>query len=94
MGHPSHDVSPQVLDAVRQTEIRLGFLGDLLDVAARGKVGPDDFGVPLLGGTKLEQLFDLKADPREENDLAADPAQADRLKEMRERFNELKAAAK
>ena len=42
----------------------------------------------------LEQLFDLKADPREENDLVADPAQADRLKEMRKRFQELKAAAK
>ena len=43
---------------------------------------------------KVEQLFDLKADPREENDLAGDPAQAGRLAEMRERFAELKAAAK
>ena len=32
---------------------------------------------------KPEQLFDLAADPLEENDLAADPAQAKRLAEMR-----------
>jgi arylsulfatase len=41
-----------------------------------------------------EQLFDLKADPHEENDLIADPAQASRLAEMRRRFAELKAAAR
>ena len=41
-----------------------------------------------------EQLFDLTADPREENDLVRDPAHAARLKEMRSRFAELKAAAK
>ena len=41
----------------------------------------------------VEQLFDLKADPREENDLAGDPAQAKRLAEMRKRFKELKEAA-
>ena len=41
-----------------------------------------------------EQLFDLSADPREENDLAADPGQAPRLDEMRHRFAELKAAAR
>ena len=41
-----------------------------------------------------EQLFDLRADPREENDLAAGPAQASRLKEMRARFAELKSAAR
>ena len=41
-----------------------------------------------------EQLFDLKADPSEENDLIADPAQAARLAEMRSRFAELKAAAR
>ena len=40
-----------------------------------------------------EQLFDLKADPMEEQDLASDPAQATRLAEMRIRFAELKAAA-
>jgi arylsulfatase A-like enzyme len=40
-----------------------------------------------------EQLFDLRADPREERDLAADPAQADRLGELRARFAELKSAA-
>ncbi len=43
---------------------------------------------------KYEQLFDLTNDPREENDLAKDPAQATRLAEMRVRFAELKAAAK
>jgi arylsulfatase A-like enzyme len=43
---------------------------------------------------KREQLFDLTADPHEENDLAADPTQAKRLAEMRTRFAELKAAAK
>lgn len=43
---------------------------------------------------KREQLFDLNADPHEENDLIADPAQAERLTEMRARFATLKAAAK
>lgn len=43
---------------------------------------------------KQEQLFDLKADPIEERDLIADPAQAARLAEMRARFAELKAAAR
>ncbi|QDU89841.1 Arylsulfatase [Pirellulimonas nuda] len=41
-----------------------------------------------------EQLFDLKADPREENDLAGDPASAERLAEMRARFAQLKASAR
>jgi arylsulfatase len=41
-----------------------------------------------------EQLFNLTVDPIEENDLVADPAQRDRLTEMRKRFNELKAAAR
>lgn len=43
---------------------------------------------------KTEQLFDLRADPREEHDLIADPAQAARLTEMRRRFDELKSAAR
>jgi arylsulfatase A-like enzyme len=42
----------------------------------------------------IEQLFDLKADPREENDLAGNPEQAERLAEMRARFQQLKIAAK
>lgn len=42
---------------------------------------------------KLEQLFHVSADPFEENDLAADPAQAERMAEMRKRLAELKAAA-
>jgi arylsulfatase len=41
-----------------------------------------------------EQLFDLTADPREENDLVAQSAHAPRLAAMRTRFAELKAAAK
>jgi arylsulfatase len=41
-----------------------------------------------------EQLFDIKNDPHEEHDLIADPAQKKRLVEMRQRFAELKAAAK
>lgn len=45
-----------------------------------------DFGV--------EQLFHITDDPREENDLVKDPAQAERLAEMRARFAELKKAAK
>ena len=43
---------------------------------------------------KHEQFFDLKADPSEENDLIADPAQNERLGEMRTRFADLKAAAR
>jgi arylsulfatase A-like enzyme len=41
-----------------------------------------------------EQLFHIAEDPFEENDLAADPKHAEKLKEMRTRFNELKQAAK
>jgi arylsulfatase A-like enzyme len=41
-----------------------------------------------------EQLFDLTADPLEESDLAASPAHAARLAEMRAQFALLKAAAK
>ncbi len=43
---------------------------------------------------QLEQLFHVAADPFEEADLAKDPAQAERLAEMRSRFAQLKAAAK
>jgi arylsulfatase len=43
---------------------------------------------------KTEQLFDLRADPQEENDLVAQPAQAARLAEMRRRFAELKTEAR
>ena len=43
---------------------------------------------------KQEQLFDLNADPSEENDLITDPAQNERLGEMRTRFADLKAAAR
>ena len=43
---------------------------------------------------KREQLFDLRADPREENDLAMVPAQAARLADLRRRFQELKTSAR
>ncbi|MGJ8696614.1 MAG: sulfatase family protein [Verrucomicrobiaceae bacterium] len=43
---------------------------------------------------KVEQLFNIVEDPMEENDLAGDPKQAERLAEMRARFAELKQAAK
>ena len=43
---------------------------------------------------QLEQLFDLVTDPREESDLAKDPAHKARLEEMRKRFGELKTAAR
>lgn len=43
---------------------------------------------------KQEQFFDLRSDPMEENDLVADPAQASLLAEMRQRFLELKEAAR
>ena len=41
-----------------------------------------------------EQLFHLKTDPVEENDLASDPDYQEKLAEMRARFHELKAEAK
>lgn len=42
----------------------------------------------------LEQIFQVSVDPFEENDLAADPAQSERLADMRKRMAELKAQAK
>ncbi len=41
-----------------------------------------------------EQLFHIAEDPLEQNDLARDPKHAEKLNEMRKRFNELKEAAK
>ena len=43
---------------------------------------------------KTEQLFDLKSDPIEENDLMNDPSRKEQLAGMRARFEELKAAAR
>ena len=42
---------------------------------------------------KHEEIFDLRADPFEERNLAADPTQQAKLAELRKRFAELKAAA-
>ena len=43
---------------------------------------------------KYEELFDLKNDPHEEHNLASDPKQAKNLDMLRQRFAELKTAAK
>lgn len=43
---------------------------------------------------KVEQLFDLTADPNEESDLVKQPEHQTRLAEMRTRFKTLKQAAK
>ena len=43
---------------------------------------------------QTEQLFDLTNDPKEERDLAHDPAHAPRLTEMRARFQDLRKQAK
>lgn len=43
---------------------------------------------------KLEQLFEMNADPHEENDLANDPLHEKQLAAMRKRFGELKSAAR
>lgn len=43
---------------------------------------------------KVEQLFDIRTDPHEENDLVKSPEHADQLAEMRAQFAKLKAAAK
>jgi arylsulfatase A-like enzyme len=42
----------------------------------------------------VEQLFDLAHDPREEHDVVADPANAQRLAEMRAELARLKSQAK
>jgi len=42
----------------------------------------------------VEQLFNIKVDPHEENDLAKSPEYKEQLGEMRKRFNELKEKAK
>jgi hypothetical protein len=42
----------------------------------------------------VEQLFDLKADPMEESDLAAAPDRKEHLAAMREESKQLKKAAK
>jgi arylsulfatase A-like enzyme len=43
---------------------------------------------------QLEQLFDLAADPNENQDLSSDPSRADQLRQLRLRFAELKSAAR
>jgi len=41
-----------------------------------------------------EQLFHLETDPLEENDLARDPAHAEKLAEMSTRFHQLRNLAR
>ena len=41
-----------------------------------------------------EELYDLKRDPREKRNLAADPAFSSTLARMRSRYQQLKAAAR
>ena len=43
---------------------------------------------------KVEELFDVVADPNEEHNLIADPARATQLVELRRRFSEVQAAAR
>ncbi len=43
---------------------------------------------------QVEELFDLPADPREEHNLIADPAQVDALTTLRQRFTVVQAAAR
>jgi arylsulfatase len=43
---------------------------------------------------KVEELFDLKADPQEQKNLIADPSRQKQLAEIKERFEKLKEQAK
>lgn len=63
-------------------------------IPASGALVRKDVKYLLWPDFQQEQLFDLKADPLEENDRIADPSEKDRLAEMRQRFAELKAAAR
>jgi hypothetical protein len=38
----------------------------------------------------VEELYDLRADPQEEHDLAADPAHRDTLERLRRRWAEFR----
>jgi len=43
---------------------------------------------------EYEELFDLKSDPQEQNNLVADPKREKQLREMKQRFDELRNQAK
>jgi len=69
-------------------------IGDETRIPASEALVRKDWKYMLWPNQKVEQLFHLATDPREEHDLVRDPAAAEVLSEMRKRFEELKAAAK
>lgn len=93
-----HDMAPLYL-AANKPEWRSEFfyehaiIGNVNKIPASEALVRKDWKYFYWPDFKLEQLFHITADPLEENDLAQDPTQADRLAEMRTRFAELKAAA-
>jgi arylsulfatase A-like enzyme len=48
----------------------------------------------LSGKPPIEELYDLRADPREEHNLAGDPAQANTLAQLREKWSKWREQAK
>ena len=93
------DLSPLYL-AARKPEWRTEFfyehaiIGSIEKIPASEALVRKDWKYFYWPDFKTEQLFDVQADPIEEKDLIADPAQTERLAEMRRRFTELKDAAR
>ena len=93
------DLSPIYL-AARKPEWRTEFfyehaiIGSIEKIPASEALVRKDWKYFYWPDFKTEQLFDVQADPIEEKDLIADPAQTERLAEMRRRFTELKDAAR